>query len=130
MSTVRTDAVLYVEDEALVREMSVMALEDAGFVVVRAENGAAALEALDDDASSFCVVVTDIDLGAGPNGWDVARRARELNGSMPVIYLTGAASADWQAQGVRNSVLIGKPFTPTELVGAVGTILKRRGTTR
>ena len=40
-------AVLYVEDEPVLRELVAMILEDAGFEVVTAENGVAAFHALD-----------------------------------------------------------------------------------
>jgi two-component system OmpR family response regulator len=119
-------AVLYVEDEPLIREISAMALEDAGFEVVVAGNGTDALVALDGSADPFCAVVTDVNLGPGPDGWEVAWRARELNNTLPVIYVTGAAAADWPLRGVPDSVIIGKPFTMEQLVTAVGTILKRQ----
>jgi CheY-like chemotaxis protein len=112
-------AVLYVEDEAIIREFLVMALEDAGFEVVAAENGAAALEALDHNTNPFCAIVTDIQLGAGPDGWEVARRGRQLNHLLPVVYLTGAGGADLSAKGVSNSRMITKPFNFDEVIQAV-----------
>lgn len=120
-----TKTVLYVEDEPLIRELSVLALEDAGFVVVVARDGSAALKVLTRDAEPFGAVVTDINLGHGPSGWDVAKRARELNHAVTVIYVTGAGGHDWQAKGVPDSVMIGKPFTPGELVAAVGSLLRQ-----
>jgi hypothetical protein len=41
-------------------------------------------------------MVTDINLGHGPSGWDVAKRARELNRAVTVIYVTSAGGHDWQ----------------------------------
>jgi CheY-like chemotaxis protein len=46
-------ATLYVEDENVVRMLVSMVLEEAGFEVVIAENGSAALEILDDNADPF-----------------------------------------------------------------------------
>jgi two-component system, OmpR family, response regulator len=86
MSAVEPAAILFVEDESLIREFLTMALEDAGFEVVVAENGAAALEALDHNPDPFCAILADINLGPGPDGWEVARRARELNRELPVVY--------------------------------------------
>ena len=34
-------------------------------------------------------MVTDINLGRGVTGFDIARRARELNGAIKVIYISG-----------------------------------------
>jgi DNA-binding response OmpR family regulator len=116
-------SVLYVEDEPLLRELAAIILEDAGFEVVMAENGRAAFEALDEDGSPFCAMVTDINLGAGPDGWAVAKRGRELNPALPVIYLTGASGHQWRAQGVPKSRLITKPFKPGEILQALRALL-------
>jgi len=120
-------SVLYVEDEPLLRELATIVLGDAGFEVVTAENGTAAFEVLDEDGSPFCAVVTDVDLGAGPDGWAVAKRARELNRALPVIYVTGGSGHQWQSQGVPKSMLLRKPFTSVEIVQALQSILGNAG---
>lgn len=125
MSAVNHDAVLYVEDDDLIRALAVVSLEDAGFEVVAAESGEAALDALDEDAEPFCAVVTDVNLGDGPDGWQVARRARELNQAMPVVYLTGASGHKWKTEGVPNSVMITKPFQPGQIVAAIAGLLRK-----
>jgi CheY-like chemotaxis protein len=114
-----TKVVLYVEDEVLIREVSAMALEDAGFEVVGVGSGAAALEALEGNADRFCAVVTDVNLGPGPTGWDVARRARELNRTLPVVYVTGGSAHEWATRRVPNSRMLTKPFIPNQIVEAV-----------
>jgi CheY-like chemotaxis protein len=106
-------AVLYVEDDALIRELAAAELEEAGFEVVSSESGASALEALDDNADPFCAVVTDIDLGAGPDGWDVAIRARELNQAMPVVYVSAASENEWESRGVLKSIRPCGRISPT-----------------
>ncbi|GAC1046202.1 hypothetical protein thsrh120_62090 [Rhizobium sp. No.120] len=62
------------------------------------------------------------------NGWDLARRARELQPVMPVIYVTGDSAQDWAAQGVPNSVLLQKPFVHAQLVTALTTLLNDAAT--
>jgi DNA-binding response OmpR family regulator len=116
-------AILYVEDEDLIRELTAVEIEDAGYDVVVVDNGDAALEALDDDADPFSALVTDINLGTGPDGWEVGRRARELDGEMPVIYMTGASGHEWRSKGVSNSVLIKKPFRASEVIAAIAKLL-------
>jgi DNA-binding response OmpR family regulator len=120
-----SQAVLYVEDDALMREIATMILEDAGFEVVVAENAAAAFEALDDNADPFCAIVTDIQLGSGPDGWAVARRARELNDALPVVYVSGTSSQEWQSKGVPHSIMLSKPFTSEQMVCVVSSLLMR-----
>jgi DNA-binding response OmpR family regulator len=119
-----TQAVLYVEDDDLVRELSAKALEEAGFKLVVAASGAAAFRALADDADPFCAMVTDVDLGAGRDGWEVARRGRELNDTLPVIYVSGGSGNEWQSKGVRNSIMIVKPYKITQIVSAISALLK------
>jgi len=109
-------SVLYVEDEPLLRELATVILEDAGFEVVSAENGKAAFEALDHDGSPFCAIVTDINLGNGPDGWAVAKRGRELNRTLPIVYVTGAGANQWNAEGVSKSLLLTKPFDVNQIL--------------
>jgi len=131
MSAAEVTPILYVEDENVIRELVAMVLEDAGFEVVAAADGASACEALDrKDEKPFRAIITDISLGVGPDGWAVARHARELNNTLPVIYVTGAHGLDWRSNAVPNSVMIVKPFTPTQLVFAISSLLNRPGTTQ
>jgi CheY-like chemotaxis protein len=66
--------------------------------------------------------VTDISLGAKGTGWEVARRARELNPNLAVVYMSGDSAAEWHAQGVPQSVMVPKPFAPTQVVVAVASL--------
>jgi DNA-binding response OmpR family regulator len=117
-------SVLVVEDEDLIRELSAEVLVDAGFDVVVVDDGDAALEALGGSADPFCALYTDVNLGPGPDGWAVARRGRELNNVLPVVYVTAASSHEWKANGVPNSILLAKPCTPDQIVEAVTVVLK------
>jgi two-component system cell cycle response regulator CpdR len=67
--------------------------------------------------------VTDINLIGRLDGWELARAAREMDSSMPVIYMTGTHGDDWASKGVPNSVLLRKPFTPAQIVTAVAALL-------
>ncbi|TPG14712.1 response regulator [Sphingomonas koreensis] len=119
-----TDTILFlVEDEILIQQMLEDALTDAGFKVVIAGNGAEAITELGDEATRFCAVVTDIRLGAGPSGWDVGQRARELVHDMPIVYMSGDSGHEWASKGVPNSIMVGKPFAPAQIVTAVATLM-------
>lgn len=116
--------ILVVEDEALIRDMVQSALEDAGFGVLTAANGDAAMALLDsDEGGPIRAVVTDVNLGGGPSGWDVARRARQLRPEMPLLYVTGGNADEWAANGVPESLLINKPFAPAQIVTAVSQVV-------
>ena len=113
--------ILVVEDQALIQDLIEAALEDGGYQVVVAPTGLDAARALEDERRGFAAVVTDIDLGAGPNGWEVARIARSAWPNIPVIYMSGASAHGWSAQGVPDSVMVAKPFAPAQLVITVAT---------
>jgi CheY-like chemotaxis protein len=114
---------LVVEDEALLHLFLEEALEGAGFSVLLKSNSEEAFKALGNDVQSFAGLITDIRLGSGQTGWDVARHARELCPTMPVVYMTGDSSHEWAAYGVPGSVLLGKPFAEAQLVTAISQLL-------
>ena len=129
MSVARGTAVLlYVEDEILIQDVVEMALQDAGFDVMVAKNGVEAVNALEAATETFLGIITDVNLGDGADGWDVARRARELNEDIPVVYVTGASAHEWASKGVPRSVVIEKPFAPAQLVVAISTLLMKTDT--
>jgi CheY-like chemotaxis protein len=76
--------VLVVEDESLIHGILQDPLESAGYDVCFSLDGKEALRALEAPDGAFAALVTDIRLGrGGASGWDVARRARSLNPSLP-----------------------------------------------
>lgn len=119
--------VLIVEDDVMVSLTIEDTVAEAGFdilVVASARQGIAALE---EDANRFCALLTDIRMPGEGNGWDVARRARELQPSLPVVYMTGDSAVEWRAQGVPGSVLLQKPFVEAQLITALTTLLNEAG---
>ena len=114
--------VLVVEDEPLVRQTIVEALEEGGYSVVEAENGADALETIA-QADQLRGLVTDIRMGSGPNGWDVAHCARDKFPLLPVVYVSGDSVAEWSANGVPLSTVLQKPFANAELVTALANLM-------
>lgn len=122
-------SILYVEDEPIVRMEMSDAMRVAGFRVVEAGTGKAAMECIRTEGASISGLVTDINLGAGADGWAVARAGREQNPNLPVIYVTAQSYDDWAARGVPNSALIAKPFVPAQLVVALSAALNAASAT-
>jgi DNA-binding NtrC family response regulator len=102
-----------------------IALSDGGFDVVLASTGTQAMAELDADGVRFKAVVTDIRLGAGPNGWEVGKHAREIVAGMPIIYMSGDSAHGWSANGVPESVMLQKPFVIGQLITAITTLLNQ-----
>jgi CheY-like chemotaxis protein len=120
--------VLLVEDEPLVLLVAQDALEAGGYTVLPAQSVSEAVEVLEQRSSELAGLVTDIRLPGGSDGWDLARRARELSAHLPVVYVTGDSAADWPVKGVPNSVVIQKPYAAIQLVTAVATLITNRDT--
>ncbi len=97
---------LLAEDEHTVAAVLNAALTDAGYEVLGAGNGNEAIKEIEADAARFRAVVTDIQLGTGPEGWEIARRARELVPTMPIIYMSGESAEEWTAKGVPGSLMM------------------------
>ena len=121
--------VLLVEDDEPLQEIVQDALEEGGFDLVRTASGEEALMLLASGVVNYSALVTDINLGGATSGWGIARRAREIEPGLAVVYITGAAGDQWPAQGVPNSILIQKPFAPAQLVTALAQLLNKSAST-
>jgi CheY-like chemotaxis protein len=80
---------LLVEDVDAVRPILEDALREGGFELEIANCGAEALAILRVAQDTLRGLVTDINIGPGPDGCEVARRGRELIPTLPVVYMSG-----------------------------------------
>lgn len=115
--------ILVVEDDQLIQGIVEEALTEGGFASVITATGDEAVTLLRGHKGKYRALVTDIDLGGTMSGWEVARHAREIEPDFPVVYMSGAAAADWTSRGVPNSIMLEKPFAPAQLVTAIATLL-------
>ncbi len=82
--------VLLVDDEDMVRTTLGMVIQRFGYSVTATAGEDEAVTAL--AAEDFDVLVTDLNLGEGGDGWTVVRHAKTHMPQMPVIVLTGYPS--------------------------------------
>ena len=113
---------LLVEDEPITALSSMVALEQHGYRVNLCSTGFDALNLIEME-ETIDAIVTDIDLGLGPSGWEIARRARDHFPDAPVIYITGKATADYEDEGVPQSHVLEKPFHIEALVTLISSML-------
>lgn len=116
--------ILVIEDDRDLQMMVEDALRDGGYEPAIAGSGEEALTLLKAFRTKYSVLVTDNRLLGRLDGWRVARGAREIDPSFPVLYITGGGGDEWPTRGVPDSVLLNKPFSPDELVAAVAKLLK------
>ena len=105
------ETILVVEDEEDVRDATVTMLQDLGYRVRAAANGADALR-LVAEHDDFRLLFTDIGLPGGLNGRQLAEKAHELRPGLLVLYTTGYARNAVVHQGVLDHgvELLVKPF--------------------
>ena len=123
MSELRGPLVLYVEDEPLILELGLGAMEEAGFEVESFSAAEPALAAISAHGGDVRALVTDIDLGSRLTGWDIAKTARGLHPEMPIIYVSGGSANDWPSLGVPGSIMLVKPYAAAQLVVAISNAL-------
>ena len=114
------ECILAVDDETELLELAVLYLEQLGYRVQSASNGAAALAILQNDAH-IDLLFSDVVM-PGMNGTELASQARQLRPALKVLYTSGYASkADDQA--LKNSRLLHKPYDLSGLAHAVRSVL-------
>jgi CheY-like chemotaxis protein len=110
--------ILFVEDNRLSSMISCAVLRDAGYDVIEAFNAMEAA-AIIDGRPMLAALVTDIDLGPGEDGFDVARRTRAAYPDLPVVFVSAAAGARVLREGVDPNEFIAKPYHPQRLIDAL-----------
>ncbi|MGX5843537.1 hypothetical protein ACWGTI_22710 [Mesorhizobium sp. ArgA1] len=79
------------------------ALEEASFDVVGSKNGSEAIATFEDSPEKFRALLSDMRLGEGPSGWEVARHIRKVNPTHPGVYISGDSALHWGAEGSRKA---------------------------
>jgi signal transduction histidine kinase len=116
--------VLLVEDDAEVRAVMHRFLDSLGCAVVEAGSGEQALLMLDAEAG-FDVLLTDIALGAGMRGTEVAARAEARQPSLAIVLMSGysAELLDADRDSPQTWELLRKPCTREELAQAIARVV-------
>lgn len=111
--------VLAVDDEPAMTTMVRTILQGAGHTVVTAQSAEEALEVL--RAESFDLVVSDMGLGAGMNGWQLAEHVRRSFPTTRFMLATGwGAQIDpAEAAGKGVDAVVSKPYSMDTMYSAV-----------
>ena len=112
-----------VDDEPKIVQLARDYLEHAGFAVLTARDGRAALASL--RSAKPDLVVLDLGL-PGLDGLDVTRAARK-DSNVPIVMLTARGEESDKLVGLELGAddYIVKPFSPKELVARVRAVLRR-----
>jgi len=111
-----SETVLYVEDEAALREIARESLEENGFTVLLAANGIEALDFCRNYESKIHVLVTDLVMPGMP-GTELAQKALQLHPELRVVYVSGYTEHPMDLQNLSpNAIFLQKPFDMAELI--------------
>jgi two-component system OmpR family response regulator len=122
-----TARILVVDDEPSIAELVSMALRYAGLETRVAASGRGALDAAREQPPD--VVVLDVMLGDGIDGFQVAERMRGSGIEAPIIFLTARDTTEDKVRGLSlgGDDYVTKPFSVEELVARVRASLRRAG---
>ncbi|MGH7578921.1 MAG: ATP-binding protein, partial [Gemmatimonadales bacterium] len=114
------EAVLLVEDDAAVRQVTRRALEEGGYRVLEAANGRDALALLESVSDRIGLLLTDVVM-PGMGGRELAERIAVLRPGTPVLFTSGYTDGEIVRRGLLDpaAAFIQKPFGPEAIVRIV-----------
>jgi DNA-binding NtrC family response regulator len=120
-----TGKVLVVDDQKNMRATTAIVLRQAGHVVEEAEDGAAAVQRLQQE--TFDVVLTDLRMPS-VDGMEVLRAAQRLAPETQVIVMTAYGTIESAVDAIREGAydFLAKPFKEDELLLRVSKALEKR----
>jgi DNA-binding response OmpR family regulator len=119
--------ILVVDDEADLREMLVRSFSREGHHVTGVADGRTAIERASREQPD--IILLDVALGPGPDGYDVCRTLRSRRNVVPIIMLTALDSEADAVQGLEAGAddYVTKPFGLAELRSRIKAVLRRAG---
>jgi CheY-like chemotaxis protein len=119
-----TETILLVEDEEALREITREILEAAGYTVLEAAHGAAALHLSERHQGKISLLITDVVM-PGLTGSELAARLTAERADMKVLFMSGYTDDAVVLRGVltKQMPFVQKPFTILQLARRVRAVL-------
>ncbi|MEL6682743.1 MAG: ATP-binding protein [Pseudomonadota bacterium] len=116
--------ILVAEDQEEVRTTICKMLDKMGHEVISADNGDKAMEMFCQD-QAFDLLLTDINMPGGVQGFELARRLRGLRSDLSVIFMSGYAPDDQSADQTlsKGHLRLAKPVSFYQLKRAIATTI-------
>jgi DNA-binding response OmpR family regulator len=120
------EKILVVEDDPEFLELTQMWLQNSGYEVLTAEDGAEGMRRVYSGRPNL--VILDANMPK-MDGWEVCRRIRDMS-DIPVMMVTVNDQKDCRLRGFNNGAddYITKPVDFTELIARIKAVLRRSGT--
>jgi len=119
-------AVLFVDDEDMIRQLSKTVLEHSGWRVLLAENGAEGVQLFKEHQESIAVVILDLAMPV-MGGEEALARIQAIGADIPVIVSSGygETKAARRFAGIKPAGFLQKPYTMNQLMEAIAVVLGR-----
>ncbi|MGE4290480.1 MAG: response regulator transcription factor [Salinivirgaceae bacterium] len=116
--------ILYVEDDSALSFVTRDNLEEMGYKVVHFDDGKTALSNF--SAQHFDLCLLDVMLPK-MDGFELARRIREINASIPILFLSAKTTIEDRIEGLKlgGDDYLTKPFSMDELLLKIEVFIKR-----
>ncbi|HVZ10143.1 CHASE3 domain-containing protein [Rhodopila sp.] len=122
-----TATILVVEDEAMVREITTVMLQELGYQVLQAADGEEALRVFGEHASTVDLLLTDVVLPGQMRGRELADRIKAVRPSIRTLFMSGYTQNSIVHHGRLDDgvALLGKPFKREDLAQKVAEVLQQ-----
>lgn len=116
--------ILFVEDDVYLSFVTRDNLEIAGYEILLFDNGRKAFDFFKENTVDICILDVMID---EMDGFTLARKIREMNKEIPILFLTAKSLKEDKIAGLRIGAddYITKPFSIEELICKIEVFLKR-----
>jgi len=120
-----TETILVVEDEAMVRDLTLEVLKESGYTVISAERPDDALRICSQNEGPIDLLLTDVVM-PGMSGLELAERLKPERPKMKVLYVSGYTADAVARRGMSDpkTAFLQKPFAPGALVRKVREVLE------
>lgn len=114
--------ILYVEDDTVLRENTVLFLQDLFSTIDEASDGIEALEHYETHLNHYDIVITDLNM---PNmsGMELVRHIHRINPKQPVIVISAHNETEFFLESIRNNV-VGYILKPIDFDQLIETLYK------
>ncbi|MEC9340907.1 MAG: ATP-binding protein, partial [Pseudomonadota bacterium] len=121
-----SETILVVDDDAAVREVATTVLTTLGYRTLEAASGEEAIDILVAHKTEVDLLFTDVVMGAGMNGTELAAAAIRINPRLRVLYTSGYTKDAFVARVTAEPVeLLSKPYLSAELAQRIREVLDR-----
>jgi two-component system cell cycle sensor histidine kinase/response regulator CckA len=118
----KSRCILVAEDDPDFRHNAVTALSQAGYRVLEANDGTAALRIAQQEAAQIDMVVTNVHM-PGISGHELAREVKKLRSDVVVLIVSGENESDFPSEAIAHADALLKPVGPGILVQKVQELL-------